>query len=63
MSHTPQRINKAFNQKAKIMSPCYECPDRTVEPNCHANCERYEKFKADYKAANKNENKQRKKWW
>lgn len=23
------------------LSPCKGCPDRTVEPNCHTNCEKY----------------------
>lgn len=25
------------------LSPCKDCPDRTVEPNCHMTCERYKK--------------------
>lgn len=52
MSHIPY---KPFNSKAKVQSPCYGCKDRTIEPNCHAACEKYAQFKKDYAAANKNE--------
>lgn len=26
---------------------CYNCPDRTIEPNCHTTCERYLKDKKE----------------
>lgn len=26
---------------------CYNCPDRTVEPNCHTSCEKYLSQKAE----------------
>lgn len=27
-----------------MMAPCKDCPDRTVEPNCHTDCEKYRAF-------------------
>ena len=35
----------------KIATPCYGCPDRTVEPNnCHEICEKYLAYQRDTKA-------------
>jgi len=36
-----------------VESPCYECKDRTVEPNCHAECEKYKAYRAKIEKRNK----------
>lgn len=25
-------------------TPCKDCPDRTIEPNCHSTCEKFAAF-------------------
>lgn len=32
-------------------APCKGCPDRTVEPNCHVTCPRYQSYRASIDAA------------
>ena len=32
----------------KPKAPCKDCPDRTIEPNCHNTCEKYKAWKAEY---------------
>ena len=38
-------------------NPCYRCPERTVEPNCHDACGRY----LEWVAENENIKKERRK--
>lgn len=28
-------------------APCKNCPDRSIEPNCHTNCKKYHDFTAE----------------
>jgi hypothetical protein len=30
-----------------MISPCKDCPDRSVEPNCHTACPRYQAYNAE----------------
>lgn len=32
----------------KIKAVCKDCPDRSVEPNCHTTCSKYIGFKAEH---------------
>lgn len=32
-------------------APCKGCPDRAVEPNCHASCPRYRSYRASIDTA------------
>lgn len=33
-----------------MIPPCKDCPDRTVEPNCHMVCRKYLAFQAEREA-------------
>jgi len=34
-------------------SPCYNCPDRMIDPNCHMNCGDYDGYRDEIDAEKK----------
>ena len=42
-----------------MRAPCKDCPDRTVEPNCHTTCAKYLEYRAILDERNENKRLQK----